>query len=115
MNRVKSSSQTRQKHTKYLKLVKGFRGRAKNCIRVAIEKAEKALQYGYVSRRLRKRSQNALWIQQLNSAFANISSMNYSTTIHKIKQNNIALNKKMLAELAYLEPDSFIAILNNIR
>ncbi|MCT4635454.1 MAG: 50S ribosomal protein L20, partial [Rickettsiales bacterium] len=67
MSRAKNGVVAKRRHKKVLKLAKGFRGRSKNCFRIAIGKVEKALQYAYRDRRTRKRDFRALWIQRINA------------------------------------------------
>ena len=68
MSRVKRGVTTKARHKKIIKLAKGYRGRAKNCFRVAIQRVEKGLQYAYRDRRNKKRDFRALWIQRINAA-----------------------------------------------
>ena len=68
MSRVKRGVTRKARHKKILKLAKGYRGRAKNCFRIAIEKVEKALRYAYRDRKVRKRDFRGLWIQRINAA-----------------------------------------------
>ena len=68
MSRVKRGVTKRARHKKILKLAKGYRGRAKNCFRIAIQKVEKALRYSYRDRKVRKRDFRGLWIQRINAA-----------------------------------------------
>jgi len=68
MAHIKRSVVARKRHKKILKLAKGYRGRAKNCFRVSVEKVEKGLRYQYRDRRARKRNFRALWIQRINAA-----------------------------------------------
>ena len=90
MTRARSGKVTRNRHKKILKLAKGFRGRAKNCFRIAVEKVEKALQYAYRDRKVRKRSMRALWIQRINAAVRGFG-ITYSVFIHGLKKLNIAM------------------------
>eukprot|EP00884_Botryococcus_braunii_P022313 jgi/Botrbrau1/8766/Bobra.0330s0002.1 len=99
---------------KILHLAKGFRGRAKNCIRVARERVEKALQYAYRDRKVKKRDMRSLWIQRTNAA-ARQFGMPYSTFMHGLKEQNIQLNRKTLAELAVEEPYSFQTLVNQVK
>ncbi|KAF3796379.1 50S ribosomal protein L20 [Nymphaea thermarum] len=80
---------------KIFKLAKGFRGRAKNCIRIARERVEKALQYSYRDRRNKKRDMRSLWIERINAG----------TRLH-------GLNRKVLSELSMHEPYSFKALVD---
>jgi large subunit ribosomal protein L20 len=94
-----------KKHKKVLKLVKGFRGRAKNCYRIAKPALLKSWKYAYVGRKVKKRDYRALWIQRIN-AYVRQYGMNYSTFIGAMKKNNIDLDRKNLALLAYENNDA---------
>merc|ERR1711998_300063 len=91
------------KKDKILALAKGFRGRSKNCFRLARNRVEKALQYQYRDRRQKKRDVRGVWIQRINAAVRD-HDMTYSQFIHGLGQANITLNRKMLMELAIYEP-----------
>jgi large subunit ribosomal protein L20 len=97
------------KHKKFLKMAKGFRGRGKNCYRIAKPRVDKSLQYAYISRRLRKRDQRKLWIQQINAG-ARQNDTKYSHLINGLAHANVSLDRKSLSELAQFEPYSFAAI-----
>lgn len=114
MSRAISGVASKKSHKKVLKLAKGFRGRAKNCFRVAIEKVEKALRYAYRDRRARKRDFRALWIQRINAA-ARLNGLVYSQLINGLNLANIELDRKVLADLAVREPDSFAAIVEKAK
>jgi large subunit ribosomal protein L20 len=106
MSRVKKGTTKKARHKKILKLAKGYRGRAKNCFRVAIEKVEKALRYAYRDRRVRKRDFRALWIQRINAAVRE-HGLIYSKFISGLKAANIDLDRKILSDLAIKEPETF--------
>lgn len=106
MARVSSGVTTRARHKKIRKLAKGYRGRGKNCYRVAIEKVEKGLQYAYRDRRNKKRDFRKLWIQRINAA-ARLHGMVYSQFIRGLILANIEVNRKMLAEVAVSSPKAF--------
>ncbi len=106
MSRVKRGVTKRARHKKILKMAKGYRGRAKNCFRVAIEKVEKALQYSYRDRKVRKRDFRALWIQRINAA-VRAQGLIYSKFINGLKLANIDLDRKVLADLAVKQPEVF--------
>jgi large subunit ribosomal protein L20 len=106
MARVKRGVTARARHKKVLKLAKGYRGRAKNCFRVAIEKVEKGLQYAYRDRRNKKRDFRALWIQRINAAVRE-HGLVYSQFIRGLKLAGIELNRKMLSELAIHDQATF--------
>ncbi|KAK4774987.1 hypothetical protein SAY86_009922 [Trapa natans] len=96
---------------KVFKLAKGFRGRAKNCIRIARERVEKALQYSYRDRRNKKRDMRSLWIQRINAG-TRIHSVNYGNFMHGLMKENIQLNRKVLSEVSMHEPLSFKALVD---
>lgn len=84
MSRVKRGVTKRARHKKILKLAKGYRGRAKNCYRIAIQKVEKALQYAYRDRRNKKRDFRRLWIQRINAGVRNYGLI-YSEFVNGLK------------------------------
>ncbi len=106
MARVKRGVRRHQRHKKVLKAAKGFRGRNKNVFSVAIEKVEKALKYAYRDRRTRKRDFRGLWIQRINAG-ARQYGLTYSQFIGGIKKAGISIDRKVLADLALREPDTF--------
>lgn len=114
MTRAKSGKISKNRHKKIIKMAKGYRGRANNCFRVAIERVEKALQYAYRDRRNRKRDFRGLWIQRINAA-ARQHGMIYSTLISGMKKAEIAVDRKMLAELAVNNPESFAHIVEQVK
>lgn len=114
MSRAKSGKITKNRHKKILKLAKGYRGRSSTCFRVAIEKVEKALQYAYRDRRTRKRDFRGLWIQRINAA-ARLHGLVYSQLMNGIKKAGIEIDRKILAELAVNNMESFIAIVNQVK
>lgn len=109
MARVKRGVTTHARHKKILKLAKGYRGRASTCFRVAIEKVEKALRYAYRDRRVRKRNFRALWIQRINAG-ARQHGLPYSRFMDGLKKAGIALDRKVLADIAAREPEAFQAL-----
>ncbi len=114
MTRAKAGKISKNRHKKIIKMAKGYRGRANNCFRVAIEKVEKALQYAYRDRRNRKRDFRGLWIQRINAA-ARQHDMVYSTFIGGMKKAGIEIDRKMLAELAVNNPEGFAHIAQEIK
>jgi len=109
MSRVKRGVTTHARHKKVLKLAKGYRGRSSTCFRVAIEKVEKGLQYAYRDRRNKKRDFRGLWIQRINAG-ARLHGLTYSQLINGLKKAEIALDRKVLADLAVREKEAFKAI-----
>ena len=102
------------KAEKIFKLAKGFRGRAKNTIRIARNRVEKALQYTYRDRKAKKRDFRGLWIQQINAGVRE-HGIGYGEFISGLKDENIQLNRKMLADLAQNEPYSFKALVDVVK
>ncbi|DBB17888.1 hypothetical protein WJX82_000150 [Trebouxia sp. C0006] len=100
--------------SKVLKLAKGFRGRSNNCLRIAKERVEKALQYAYRDRRQKKRDMRSLWIQRINAGTKQ-HGVSYSIFMHGLKQENIQVNRKVLSELAMQEPYSFKSLVEQVK
>jgi len=109
MSRTTAGKITRTRHKKIIKLAKGYRGRAKNCFKVAIEKVEKALQYAYRDRRARKRDFRGLWIQRINAAVRE-NGMVYSQFMGGLTKAGIEVDRKILADMAVHNPESFAEI-----
>ncbi|MBI1274791.1 50S ribosomal protein L20 [bacterium] len=97
------------RHKKILKLAKGYRGRAKNCFRVAVEKVEKALRYAYRDRRNKKRDFRGLFIQRINAG-ARENGLKYSTLMHGLKLAGVTLDRKILADMAARDAVAFAAV-----
>ncbi|MFN7038523.1 MAG: 50S ribosomal protein L20 [Alphaproteobacteria bacterium] len=114
MARVKGGVTSRARHKKILKLAKGYRGRSKNCFRIAVEKVEKGLQYAYRDRRNRKRNFRNLWIQRINAAVRE-HGLVYSQFINGLNKAGIELDRKVLADIAVREPDAFRNIVEQAR
>ncbi len=114
MAHIKRGVTTHKRHKKIIKLAKGYRGRAKNCFRVAIEKVEKALQYAYRDRRAKKRDFRALWIQRINAG-VRAEGLTYSKFIAGLKKANINLDRKQLSELAIHDIASFKKIVETVK
>ena len=110
MARVNKCVPSRQRRKKMLTLAKGFRGRRKNCFRIAKQAVEKSLQYAYRDRRKRKIQMRALWIQRINAAVRQ-HQLTYSVFIHKLNAKGITLNRKTLADIAVRKPDVFANII----
>ena len=106
MSRVKSGVTRKARHKKVISQAKGYRGRSKNCYRIALQRVEKALQYAYRDRRVKKRNFRSLWIQRINAA-ARLHGMNYSQFMNGVTKAGIDIDRKMLAELAVNNPAAF--------
>ena len=109
MARVKRGVTSHAKHKKVLKAVKGQWGRRKNTIRVARQAMEKAMQYAYRDRRNKKREFKSLWIQRINAG-VRAEGLTYSKFIHGLNKSGIKLDRKILAEIAYDNPEAFKTI-----
>ena len=109
MARVKRGVTSRAKHKKVLKAVKGQWGRRKNTIRVARQAMEKAMQYAYRDRRVKKREFRSLWIQRINAG-VRAEGLTYSKFINGLNKSGIKLDRKVLAEIAYENPEAFKTI-----
>ena len=114
MARVKRGVTSHAKHKKVLEQAKGFYGRRKNTIRTAKAAVDKAGQYAYRDRKVRKRSFRALWIQRINAA-ARIEGMTYSRFMHGLEQAGIDMDRKVLADVAGADPAAFKAIADKVR
>ena len=109
MARVKRGVTSKAKHKKVLKAVKGQWGRRKNTIRVAKQAMEKAMQYAYRDRRNKKRDFKSLWIQRINAG-VRAEGLTYSKFISGLNKSGIKLDRKILAEIAYDNPEAFKTI-----
>jgi large subunit ribosomal protein L20 len=109
MARVKRGVTSRAKHKKVLRAVKGQWGRRKNTIRVARQAMEKALQYAYRDRRNKKRDFKSLWIQTINAGVRS-EGLTYSKFINGLSKTGIKIDRKILAEIAYDNPEAFKTI-----
>ena len=109
MARVKRGVTRHAKHKKVLKAVKGQWGRRKNTIRVAKQAMEKAMQYAYRDRRNKKREFKSLWIQRINAG-VRAEGLPYSKFINGLNKSGIKLDRKILAQIAYDNPEAFKTI-----
>lgn len=110
MTRVKRGNVARKRRKKILKLAKGFRGSHSTIFRTANQQVMKALRNAYRDRRKRKRDFRRLWITRINAA-ARMHGLSYSKLIGNLKKVNIEINRKMLAQLAILDPEGFTKVL----
>jgi large subunit ribosomal protein L20 len=109
MARVKRGNVARKRRNKILKLAKGFRGSHSKLFRTANQQVMKALRYAYRDRRNRKRDFRRLWITRINAA-ARLHDVSYSQLMGQLKKANIEINRKMLAQMAVLDPDGFAKV-----
>ena len=114
MARTKRGTISNAKHKKVLKFVKGQYGRRKNTIRVARQAMEKAMQYAYRDRKAKKREFRSLWIQRINAGVRN-EGLTYSKFMNGLNKSKIKLDRKVLAELAYNNPEVFKSIVKKVQ
>ncbi len=114
MSRIKRGVTARARHKKVLNMAKGYRGRNKNVFRVAVEKVEKALQYAYRDRRAKKRNFRSLWIQRINAA-TRMYDMTYSRFMSGLNKAGIELDRKVLADIAVKEPETFAKLVDQVK
>ncbi|MDD2225760.1 MAG: 50S ribosomal protein L20 [Dysgonamonadaceae bacterium] len=105
---------SRNRRKKILKLTKGYYGARKNVWTVAKNTWEKGLTYAYRDRKNKKRNFRSLWIQRINAA-ARANGMSYSRLMGALHQNNVEINRKVLADLAMNNPDAFKAIVDKVK
>ena len=106
MARVKGAMMTRKRRNKILKMAKGYWGSKSKHFKMANQAVMKSLSYAYTGRRLKKRDFRQLWITRINAA-CKLNGMNYSTFMNGLKKAGIAINRKMLAEMAVNDKAAF--------
>ena len=109
MARVKGAMMTRKRRNKVLKLAKGYWGAKSKHFKMANQAVMKSLTYAYTGRRLKKRDFRQLWITRISAA-CKMNGMNYSTFMHGLKTAGVAINRKMLAEMAVDDKAAFTAL-----
>ena len=109
MPRVKRGFKARQRRNKVLKLAKGYRGARSKLFRSATEAVDRALNYAFRDRRVKKRDFRALWIVRINAA-ARINGITYSKLIHGLKLAKVEIDRKVLADLAVSDPAGFAQV-----
>jgi len=114
MARTKRGVVSRAKHKKVLKSVKGQYGRRKNTIRIARQAMEKAMQYAYRDRKAKKREFRSLWIQRINAG-VRLEGLTYAKFINGLAKSKIKLDRKVLAELAYNNPEAFKSVVKKVQ
>jgi large subunit ribosomal protein L20 len=110
MARVKRGVTTNLKHKRILDQAKGYRGRRKNTIRIARQAVEKAGQYAYRDRKVKKRTFRGLWIQRINAG-VRAEGLTYSQFMHGLKLAGVELDRKVLADIAMNDAAVFTAII----
>ncbi|MBM3886848.1 50S ribosomal protein L20 [Candidatus Dependentiae bacterium] len=114
MSRVKRGVVTHRRHKKLFKQTKGFWGQRSNVYKRAHETLMRALRFAYIGRRLKKRDFRKLFITRINAA-ARIHSLSYSVFTNLLKKSNVAINRKMLSQLAIFEPDAFGSLVKLVK
>lgn len=114
MTRIKRGNVARKRRKKILKLAKGFRGSHSKLFRTAKQQVLKALKYSYVGRKNKKRYFRRLWIVRINAA-VRLYNINYSQFICFLKKINIALNRKMIAQLAAVDKSAFLFLIDFLK
>ncbi|MBQ9536712.1 MAG: 50S ribosomal protein L20 [Desulfovibrionaceae bacterium] len=112
--RVKRGLASHRRHKKYLDAAKGFRGGRSRLYRTAREAVERALQNSFVGRKARKRDFRALWILRINAA-ARLYGLSYSRFIHGLKLAHVALDRKILADLAVYQKEDFAKLVDTAK
>lgn len=114
MPRAPRSIPKRKRHKKWIKRAKGYRGRRSKIFKLAKEAVLKAGRYAYRDRRKKKTVFRSEWQMHINAAVRTLG-MTYSTFIHALRKNNIALDRKVMAELAEQEPEVFAKIVEKVK
>ena len=114
MPRSVNAVASRARRKRILKAAKGFYGKRKNVYTVAKNVMEKGLTYKYVGRKLKKREYRALWIARINAAVRE-EGLTYSQFIHLLNQKGVVLDRKILADLAMNEPESFKQLITSVK
>lgn len=114
MPRSVNAVASRARRKRILKQAKGFYGKRKNVYTVAKNIVEKGLTYSYVGRKIKKREYRRLWIARINAA-VRAEGITYSEFIHLLTQKGITLDRKVLADLAMNEPESFKSLVNSVK
>ncbi len=113
MPRSTQNVPSHRRRRKLIRMAKGYFGGKKNLFRTANEAVEKGLQYSYRDRRAKKREYRRLWIARINAA-AHLGGMSYSRLMNALKENNILINRKILAEMAVSDFESFKVLVQKV-
>ncbi len=114
MPRVKRGFKARRRRNKVLKLAKGYRGARGKLFRSATEAVDRGLKYAFRDRKAKKRDFRALWISRINAA-ARENGLSYSRLVHGLKQAEVGIDRKILAQLAVTDPAGFTAIVDKAK
>ena len=114
MARIKGATMTRKRRNKVLKLAKGYYGSKSRLFKTAKQAVMKSGNYAYIGRKQKKRDFRRLWITRISAA-CKLNGMNYSTFMNGLKKADIALNRKMLSEIAIADPAGFTALTEKVK
>jgi len=114
MPRSKNAVASKARRKKILKQAKGFYGKRKNVLTVAKNVVEKGMTYMFVGRKLKKREYRSLWIARINAAVRE-EGMTYSVFIKKLQDKGIELDRKILADLAMNNPETFKSLIASVK
>ena len=114
MARTKGGPRAHARHKKVLKATKGFRQRSNNCFKSAIQRLEKSWEYAYRDRRTRKRDFRKLWITRINAAARELD-FSYAKLIDGLNKAGVEVDRKIMADLAVRDPESFKALVEQAR
>jgi len=114
MPRVKRGTTTKKKHKRLLSQAKGFRHGRKNLVKMSRQALQKAGQYAYRDRRVKKREFRRLWIVQINAA-CRLNDIKYNTFINGLKKNKIELDRKVLSQIARENPQEFAELVEKVK
>jgi large subunit ribosomal protein L20 len=114
MPRAKRGFKARRRRNKILKMAKGYRGARSKLFRSATEAVDRALNYAFRDRKVKKRDFRALWIARINAS-ARENGLSYSRLVHGLKQANVGLDRKVLAQLAVSDPTGFCAVVEKAK
>ena len=114
MTRVSRGVTARARHKKIIKKSKGYYGRRKNVFRVAVQAVERSMQYAYRDRKKRKSDFRGLWIQRINAG-VRAEGITYSKFINGLNKSGIKMDRKVLADIAYNDPQAFKSIVKKVQ
>ena len=114
MARVKGAMATRKRHKRVLKLAKGYRGAKSKLFRTAKQAVMKSLAYAYIGRKQKKRDFRRLWITRISAA-CKLNGTTYSKFMNGLKKAEIAMNRKVLSEIAIADPAAFTALVEKAK
>ena len=116
MSRVKGGTVTHARHKKIIKAAKGYSGRRKNLFKTATQAVDKANQYATRDRKARKRNFRSLWIQRINAACrSHDETLSYSRFINGLKKASIEIDRKILADIAVFDKNTFAVLVNTAK